>query len=172
MAIRLRKGITVNNHTGAFEDDDDFTDEDSAGIQVVSASEDEYTTSEATDEEDDEEDEEGEEDDDDDEEDEDDDEEGSWDYIEDEINPSDSASRPQVVSKHHSAQRHAVSHHAVARHVIPPPAIAPPRGPRTKASHRDRAHTEPRPTLAILPAIPVLAGATYPNMLPTAMRPA
>lgn len=81
VAIRLRKGITVNNHTGAFEDDDDFTDEDSAGIQVVSASEDEYTTSEATDEEDDEEDEEGEEDDDDDEEDEDDDEEGSWDYL-------------------------------------------------------------------------------------------
>ncbi|PZD04300.1 TolA, Membrane protein colicin uptake [Pyrenophora tritici-repentis] len=47
VAIRLRKGITVNNHTGAFDDhDDEFTDEDSAGIQVESVSEEEYTTDE------------------------------------------------------------------------------------------------------------------------------
>lgn len=43
----MRKGITVNNHTGAFEDTSSSdTDCDPEGSQVVSASEDEYSTSE------------------------------------------------------------------------------------------------------------------------------
>ncbi|EFQ92971.1 hypothetical protein PTT_09806 [Pyrenophora teres f. teres 0-1] len=149
VAIRLRKGITVNNHTGAFDDhDDDFTDEDSAGIQVVSVSDDEYSTSEGSEEDDDEEEEDEEDDEEDDDEEEDGEDEGSWDYIEDEINPSDSASRPRVV-KHHSAPHHAIPHHhAVAHRAIPPPSIAPSRGPRTKVSHHERAssrHAAPVP---------------------------
>ncbi|EAT88644.2 hypothetical protein SNOG_03439 [Parastagonospora nodorum SN15] len=78
ITIRLRKGITVNNHTGA----EYYSDEDSSGVQVLSGSQEEYSSSEETDEED--------------YEDEDDSQEG-WDLIDNqEIQPSDSASRPHV----------------------------------------------------------------------------
>ncbi|KAJ4370786.1 hypothetical protein N0V83_005308 [Neocucurbitaria cava] len=93
----MPKGITVNHNTGEYYTDE----EDSSGVQVSSGSQGDYT--DESEEEDDAEDDEW---------------DSCGDYI-DEIQPSDSASRPQV-----------------KRHVVPAPAAPAPRAPRPKVSHR------------------------------------
>lgn len=138
ITIRLRKGITVNNHTGA----EYYSDEDSSGVQVgLSGSQEEYTSDET--------------DDDDYDDDDDEDEPEGWDLIDNhEINPSDSASRPHV--KHRTVHAHTASglNHkaaprATSRHAVP--VIDPPSRPRSRSrttldrEHRATRRSRPRP---------------------------
>ena len=108
-------GITVDDRTGAFANYSDESEEDS-GLKFHSSQDDDEFTSEE-------------------EEDDDDEEDDEWDYIEDDIQPSDSASRP-----HHA--RGQQSH----RHVVPPapPAPSVPVTQRPRQSRR----TSPRHAVA------------------------